>query len=145
MPDAVVTTGLRQVRRGLGVIDKQLPKDLRAALKTRVAEPIAAAARPKVPVRSGRAQRSVRAGATAKGADVRGGGARAVHFGWLDFGGTIRHHGPNHTHKAGVNHLIKREVKKEGRYLFPTAKERRPQIEAAGQRVIEDVLRKAGL
>lgn len=164
--------GLRQFRRGLSIVDKALPKELRDRLRTDAAEPVARLARSLVPVRTGKTRRSIRAGGNARGAYVRGGGTtKTPHYGWLEFGGTIVHHGASHSHgaSAGVGiagvggkvrvrhggdrgttesfgvHLIRRDRKADGRYLYPAARAKKEQTEEAGRKALDNVLRKAGL
>jgi hypothetical protein len=79
--------GAKELRRDLKRAgDKELVDELKAAHRE-AAETVADAARPLVPVQSGKLLRSVRAGATATSGVVRAGKvavpyAGPVHFGW---------------------------------------------------------------
>lgn len=82
----VHVVGLRELRSALRAIDTSLPREINAALREAVL-PIASHARADAPHLSGALARSVRAGATARGAFI---GARAPHAGVHEFGGIIR-------------------------------------------------------
>jgi HK97 gp10 family phage protein len=82
----VHVVGLRELRSALRAIDTTLPREINAALREAV-QPIASDARSSAPHLTGALARSVRAGATARGAFI---GARAQHAGIHEFGGTIR-------------------------------------------------------
>jgi hypothetical protein len=74
---------------------------------------------------------------------VRGGGLAGVpYYGWLDFGGTIRHHGPKHAHTTA--HLIRREVRREGRYVYPAADEEATRAAPRVERMLDRLFAKAG-
>lgn len=112
-------------------IDKGLPNELRKGLKG-MAEKVAVRARRKVPVLTGRAQRSIRAGASGSSAYVKGGGARVPYYGWLEFGGSI------------TKGKVVRDRVAGGRYLYPAADESRVEIEAEASEVVNKVLKQAG-
>ena len=78
--------GLRELRRALKAIDPALAREVNRALRDAV-QPMAAEARRDAPKLRGVLARSIRAGATGKGAFLR---ARAPHAGIHEFGGTIR-------------------------------------------------------
>jgi phage gpG-like protein len=78
--------GLRELRSALKAIDPALQREVNRALRDAV-RPMATDARREAPKLRGALARSVRAGATAKGAFI---GARAPHAGIHEFGGTIR-------------------------------------------------------
>ena len=77
--------GLKQLRSALRAIDTSLPREINAALREAV-QPIATDARASAPHLTGALARSVRAGATARGAFIS---ARAPHAAIHEFGGTI--------------------------------------------------------
>jgi len=60
-----------------------------------------------VPRRSGRARGSVRSRSTQTFARITGGGAKAPHYPWLDFGGRVGRRGS-----------IQRPFLTEGRYIY---------------------------
>ena len=82
----VHVVGLKQLRSALRAVDANLPREINAALREAVL-PIASDARTGAPHLTGALARSVRAGATARGAYI---GARAPHAAVHEFGGTIR-------------------------------------------------------
>ncbi len=82
----VHVVGLKQLRSALRAIDTSLPREINAALREAV-QPIASDARSAAPHLTGALARSVRAGATARGAFIA---ARAPYSGIHEFGGTIR-------------------------------------------------------
>lgn len=78
--------GLAEFKRDLKAIDRDLPKALRLALNES-ADLVVEAARPHMPVMSGRAARSIKARSTQNEARVQEGGAGVPYVPWLDFGG----------------------------------------------------------
>jgi hypothetical protein len=92
--------------------NRSLVKALQKAARDAVA-PIAAAVRSQLPHVSGDLAGTVRTSAYRSGAAVRVGTTKVVYGGWVDFGGT-RPQGP--TDRAA------RPFYKDGRYLFPAAK-----------------------
>ena len=82
----VTVTGLKELITACKVIDAKLPAEVRQINKD-AAEIVAAAARGLAPVRSGRLQGSIRAGATQKAGTVKAGGGSIpygppIHWGW---------------------------------------------------------------
>lgn len=126
-------TGLAEFNRGLRGIDAAAPKQLRIALNG-AADLLAGHVRPKVPAVTGAARASVKAKSTRTSARLSVGGRKAPYFPWLDFGG-----------KTGINRSVERPFYTDGRYVFVTLKEVRPQIEAALLAGITQVARDAGL
>lgn len=106
MPEPIRINGLREFTRGLRQAGTEFPKQVRVALND-AAGLLIDEARPKIPRRSGRAGRSLRAASTRKAVRVRAGGARAPYYPWLDFGGRV-----------GRGKSIKRPFIKDGRYLY---------------------------
>lgn len=104
--DPIKITGLAEFNRDLRRIDANLPKGLRLAANE-AANVIVSWARPRVERRSGAAQASVRAASTRTEGRVFGGGSRAPHYGWLDFGGRV-----------GRRRSVKRPFLKGGRYIY---------------------------
>ncbi len=120
--------GARELRRALNKIDRDLGKQLRRALKDEVAEPAAAKIRSRVPRLTGRWSSKITAGASQSSAYVTWGRSTVPYAGPVEHGG----------YPAG------RPFVKEGRYVWPTAKELDPQIEDAALRVFDRVSRAAG-
>ncbi len=126
--------GLSQLSRGLKALDAGAPKELRIALND-AAQLLVDRARPDVPAVTGAARRSMVARSTRTSARVAVGGKRAPWFPWLDFGGQGR--------VAG--RPAPREFLREGRYIYPTLRRIRPEIEQQLQESISTVIRRAGL
>ena len=129
----VSVTGLAEFNRGLRKLDKEAPKGLRLALN-QVTNMLIDKTRPKVPKQTGAAANSLMARSTRTSARVSVGGRKAPYYPWLDFGG-----------RTGRNRSVVRPFYSEGRYLYPTLREIRPQIEAALESKLRDVARNSGL
>lgn len=130
----VSVVGLAQLNKGLRAIDSQAPKELRLALNE-AAQLLVDRTRPKIPVVTGAARRSLVARSTRTSARVAVGGKKAPWFPWLDFGGEGKRPGrPSARPFLG-----------EGRYVYPTLRQIRPQIEAQLQESLSRVVRNAGL
>lgn len=99
--------GLAEFNRALRKIDSDLPKALRLA-QNEAAQIVVDWAKPRVPKRSGKAARSVKAKSTRTSARVSGGGARVPYLPFLDYGGSV-----------GRNRSVKRPFLKGGRYIYP--------------------------
>lgn len=125
--------GLSEFNRGLRKLDSDAPKGIRIALNS-VSELLVSKTQPKIPRRSGAAAASLKAKSTRTSARVSVGGRRARYYPWLDFGG-----------KTGINRSVDRPFYSEGRYLYPTLREIRPDIEKALVAALTDVARSAGL
>lgn len=104
--DPIRIEGLRELRRAVKAIDPQAAKELRLAFNE-AADVVVSTARPRVPKRSGRAQASVKARSTQSAARVVGGGSKARHYPWLDFGG-----------KVGPRRSVSRPFYSKGRYIY---------------------------
>jgi hypothetical protein len=107
--------GLTECLRDLKQLEPELAKSLRSELKD-VAEDVMHDAQNDMPVKSGRALESMKAGADTRGPYVSGGKRSVPYYGWLDFGSRIpiggrpRSVGPWKGSGAGP---------KKGRFLFP--------------------------
>lgn len=113
----IKVVGLNEFRRGLKGIDAGLPKTMRLTLNE-VAQAFIGWVRPKVPKRTGAAAASLKPQSTQSQARIAAGGPSAPHFPWLDFGGRV-----------GKNRSVVRPYIPDGRYVFPTLVERRPDVE----------------
>lgn len=125
--------GLKDLQKKLKAVDKEAPKQLRIALNE-VAEFVISKGRPQVPKRTGAAQRSWKARSTRTESRVSYGGSRAPYMPWLDWGGRV-----------GRKKRTVRPYMTEGRYLYPTVKKYRSQIQGIGDDALADVARDAGL
>lgn len=145
MPASVRVEGLRELRMALGAVDAQLEQELRDELKG-IANEVAVIAKGRMAsagaVGTGRAMGSIRAFSTARSAGVRAGGARVPYYGWLDFGGTIRHHGSRHEHTQ--THLIRREFIAQGRFVYPAADQGATRAAPRVERLLDRLFVKAG-
>jgi len=106
MIEPVKIEGLKLFTKNLKKIDKDLPKMVRLALN-QASDTVVDRAVPKVPVKSGRARRTLKAQSTRSAARVAAGSRKAPYYAWLDFGGRV-----------GKNKSVVRPFKKEGRYLY---------------------------
>lgn len=125
--------GLAAFNRGLRKLDTEAPKGLRIALNE-AAELLIDHTRPLIPRRTGAAAASLKAQSTRTSARVAVGGRKAPYYPWLDFGG-----------KTGRNRSVDRKFFTDGRYLYPTLRRVRPQIEEALGQALIAVARDAGL
>lgn len=133
MTDAIRIEGLREFQRNLRALDSDLPKALRLALND-AANVIVDDARPRVPSRSGRARRSVKARSTRTMSRVAGGGNRAPYYPWLDFGG-----------KVGRNDSVRRPFLEKGRYIYNAYFRHRGEFVDHLRNSLIDVARQAGV
>jgi hypothetical protein len=132
---AIRIAGLREFSRGLKAIDRDLPKALRIAFND-AANIIVDDTKPNIPVRSGRAQSSVRARSTRTAARIVGGSARAPYYPWLDFGGRV-----------GRRNSVRRPVIADGRYIYPAYFKNRDsgRFQEAMSDAVIDIARQAGI
>ncbi len=126
--------GLAQLSRGLKALSNDAPKELRLALNAS-AEEFVQILRPKIPVDTGAARRSVVARSTRTAARIAVGGKKAPYYPWLDFGGQGR--------RAG--RPAPRPFIREGRYFYPTLIKERSKIEKSLHDGISALIRNAGL
>lgn len=134
MDSKIQVGGLAALSRGLKAIDTEAPKQLRLAFND-AANTLVDKAKPTVPSVTGRARASMKARSTRTSARVAVGGNRAPYFPWLDFGGEGRVKG----------RPAPRPFLKDGRYIYPTLKRIRPEIEEMLQDGIEAVVAGVGL
>lgn len=125
--NTIQVRGLRELRGALRDVDKTLGPELRKGLNE-VADIVLDTARPLVPTRAGKARASLKAGSTEKAVQIKAGGTKAPYWGWLDFGG-----------KVGRAKSVKRRFEPEGRYIYPTLRKRRDEIEDKFYEVIDRV------
>lgn len=135
-------TGLKEVQAALKEIgDLDTQKEVRVALKTG-AEVIAADARSRVPIRSGKAAGSIRAGAEGVRAYVAGGKASVRYYGWLDFGsrtprdGNTRKEGPWRGSGTGPA---------KGRFIYPAIAAKEQQVTDSVGDAVGAVIKRVGL
>lgn len=133
MAEAIRIQGLAQFSRALRKMDADAPKALRVALNSG-GQVIVDAVRPKFPRRSGRAVGTVKARATRTAVRVSEGGNRAPYVPWLDFGGRV-----------GRGRSVKRPWMPEGRYLYDTYYDKKPQLADTLADALVGLIRDVGL
>lgn len=129
----VAVEGLAEFNSALRKLDKEAPKGLRLALNEG-ANLLVSKTKPKIPRKTGAAAGSIRARSTRTSARVAVGGSKAPYYPWLDFGG-----------RTGRGGSVERKFYKEGRYVYPTLREIRPEIIDELNSQIRSVARGAGL
>jgi hypothetical protein len=129
----VKITGLREFNKRLKALDAGLPKATRLALND-AGDVIVDDARPRVPSRSGRARRTVRARSTRTKVRVAGGGSRAPYYPWLDFGGRV-----------GPGRSVRRPVLNRGRYIYAAFDRHRDEFVDVLDKRLREVADDAGL
>lgn len=131
--------GLAELRRSLNKVDKTLSKNLRREFVS-IGRRVAADARASVPVRTGRARASIRAGMSGNTAYVAGGKKSVPYYGWLDFGsrqplsGRPRRVGPWKGTGRGP---------RDGRFIRPAVEKNRAMIDRAARAAMEQAKREA--
>jgi hypothetical protein len=139
----IITHGVKELQKALKQMDANAPKELKAGF-TNIAENVAAAIRPKIPG-SGRAASSVKARGSQRGGAIAFGGSRAPHYPWLDFGGSV---GRGHQQGRPWSGAIKRDWRGnpagEGRYVYPTIREKRDYIIRETDEMMERLAKRAG-
>jgi len=130
---SVRLVGLREFKGALRQVDSTMPAALKAGF-TDIAENVAGAIRSKVPTRSGRAAGSVKARGSQRGGAIAFGGTAAPHYPWLDFGGS--------THRSGGG--VNRPFIGEGRYVYPTIRDKGDDIKRETDELVGRLAKKAG-
>lgn len=131
--DAITVKGLREFKTALRKFDGESHKKLRVA-QNDAAQLVVNKARPKVPVRSGKARNSMRVASTQTATRIRAGGKRVPYYPWLDFGGRV-----------GKNNSVNRPFIKQGRYIFPTYSANKGKVQDILAKRIEELARESGL
>jgi hypothetical protein len=132
--------GLKDIQAKLRSLDPALAKELKD-VNLSVADMVADIARAKVPVgKTGRARASVKAKGEQRFAVVKGGGAKAPYYGFLDFGNKV-HHGAG----VGRGDSAPRRFVPGGRFIYPTVGTHRSKIVNEYVIMLGQLLDKAGL
>ncbi len=126
--------GLAEFARAINKVDRESAKQLRVNMNE-AADLLISRTRTKVPSVSGAARASMKARSTRTSARISVGGRKAPYFPWLDFGGQGKIPG----------RPAARAFYTEGRYVYPTLSEIRPEIERALDEGIRDVAKNVGL
>ena len=126
--------GLAALNRSLRAVDAEAAKGLRLALN-RISGVLVGRIQRRMPSRSGKARRSVKAASTRTSLRIRAGGRTAPYYPWLDYGGAV-----------GRNRSVRRPFYSDGRYVYPTWYEYRDgPFRRDLDEVLADVMRDAGL
>jgi hypothetical protein len=132
--EKIKVKGLAELNRALRRLDSEAPKQLRI-VHNEAAALLIDRVRPEIPTRTGAARRSLAARSTRTAARIAVGGKRAPYYPWLDFGGQGRHKGrPAH-----------RPFIRVGRYIYPTLRKVRPEIEEKLAEGLSAAVANAGL
>lgn len=133
MAEAIKIDGLAEFSRNLRKLDADLPKALRVALNG-AADVVVGYAVPRVPKRSGKAARSIKARSTRTAVRIAAGGSRAPYFPWLDYGGRV-----------GRNRSVQRAFMKDGRYIYAGYFAKKEEFTAVLTQALLDVAAQAGV
>ena len=141
----VEVRGLRDLSKAFGQMDTGLRQELKSRMKA-VAESVVRVAQGKIARRSGKAASSIKARAGLSGsASIAFGGTKAPYMPWLDFGGST---GRGHVPGVAWSGAIKRDWRGnpfgEGRYIYPSIRQERPEIERTVEEAIKLVAQRAG-
>lgn len=132
-PEPIRIDGLKEFTKNLKALDDDLPKAVRLA-GNEAAGLVVDWARPRVPKRSGRAARTVKARSTRTQARVSGGSRRVPYYPWLDFGGRV-----------GRSRSVRRPFIREGRYIYAGFMRQKDEVYDAYVRALVNVARSAGV
>lgn len=130
---AIEVEGLRELKAALRKVESKLPREVGQAGK-KAADYLTPMIRAKVLVRSGAAQRSVRAVVSQGGGGIRAGGAKAPYWAWLNWGGSV-----------GRNRSVYRPKVRPDRYVYATFADKRDEVLDRYLDAMRDLLRSAGL
>lgn len=133
MLEPIKVEGLADFTRALKQVSTEAPKAVRVA-NNQAADVVVKYTLPLVPVRSGKAKRTVKAISTRSEARVRGGSKAVPYFPWLNFGGHV-----------GRRHATARPYVTEGRYIYPSYLNHRPEVYAVLVKELERLARLSGL
>ena len=125
--------GLRAFMRNLRDLDAALPKALRLA-GNEAAAVVVDDARSRMPRRSGRAAKSVKAKSTRVAVRITSGGKNAEYVPWLDYGG-----------KVGPNNSVERKFEPDGRYVYPSFRDNKERVDDAYRNALRAIARQAGI
>jgi hypothetical protein len=132
MPQAIQVQGLAEFRRALRQVDGEAAKALRL-VHNRAADAVVQWAAPRVPQRSGKASRSIRATSPQLTSKVTGGGARVPYYGWADFGGRV-----------GRKRSVHRAFLPGGRYIYPGYEHERDRVQDELEQGVREIARSLG-
>jgi hypothetical protein len=131
--DAVRIEGFREFRKALRDLGAEAPKALRIA-GNEAATLVVDRAVAKVPRRTGKAARSIKARSTQTATKIASGGRAAPYMPWLDYGG-----------KVGRNDTAARPFLADGRYVYPAYREVRPEFEKVLTTALQRIADESGV
>jgi hypothetical protein len=127
-------TGIRELQKSLRQMNTDFPKQIRVVLNRASTLVVDDAAR-RMPSKTGRARKSLKARSSQRDARVALGGNRAPYAPWLDFGGQGRRPG----------RPAARPFLKNGRYVYVALDHNRDKITAVMSDGLAQLARDAGL
>lgn len=125
--------GLRDFQAALKRMDGESQKQLRLVLNDS-ADVVTSGARRMVASRSGKARGSIKSASSQREVRIKGGGAKAPYYPWLDFGGRV-----------GRSNSIKRPFLKDGRYIYATFNARRSWFLERLEKGLSEMVRASGM
>lgn len=132
-PDSLQVEGLRELSRALRRLGSALPKALRIA-GNEAADIVVQEAQRRIPKRSGKAARSIKAKSTRTAVRISSGGNRAPYMPWLDYGGPV-----------GRNDATVRPFIADGRYVYPSFSDKREKVNDTYRESLKRIASDAGL
>ncbi len=129
-------TGSDELARAFRSAARALPDEAREITED-AAEALVLWTRAKIPLgpaRNGHVKYTLKATTEGPFIAVEGGDSAHSYFGWLEFGGRV-----------GVNNSVYREVRREGRYIYPTLARRKGDIESLMLDGLDDLMRRHGI
>lgn len=139
MPGEVRVDGLIELQRSLKAIDGEAQKELRVVLN-KSAEIVAAAARLRAPVRSGKLRASIRVSSQQRSAGISEGKANVPYAGFIDYGNKV-HSGAG----VGRGDSQRREFIPTGRIMYPAFLEKRDLVMETLTKDMAALIEKHGL
>ncbi|MES2211413.1 MAG: HK97 gp10 family phage protein [Chloroflexota bacterium] len=131
--EPIAVEGLRDFVRSLRALDSGLPKAVRLAANE-AANVVVDEAQHRIPKRSGKAAKSIKAKSTRTAARVSSGGRRAPYAPWLDYGG-----------KVGRNKSVERPFIADGRYVYPSFRANRSKVSDTFRKALARIAAEAGI
>jgi hypothetical protein len=131
--EPIAVEGLREFTRSLRDLDAGLPKAIRLAANE-AAQVVVDDAQTRVPRRSGKAAKSIKAKSTRNAARVASGGRQAPYMPWLDYGG-----------KVGRNNTAARPFISDGRYVYPAFRANRGEVAETFRKALLRIAADAGI
>lgn len=139
----VEVKGVNELVRAFKKVDSDVPVGLRKEMLS-IATEVTGAIQQKVPWKTGRASGSVRPRASQRGAGIAFGGNAAPYFPWLDFGGTTgKGHRPGQRYSGSVVRPWLGNPTGEGRYVYPTIRDKGEDIERAAEDAVVNAAKRA--